>query len=135
MMFALLGLYDYYMYTNDMTAKELFDKGVNNLKEEIWKYNNDGYSYYDLLGNPSGKYHPIHVDLTKKFYDITGQEDFQRYHNLWKEYHEPFKFAQPGVKTFLLMFFLLILTIEVSFYVFTKRYQYQYKFKHNKMSV
>jgi hypothetical protein len=87
MLFAVLGIYDYYKYTNDADAKLLFDKGVNSIKKEIVKYNNNGYSYYDLLGrNPGHKYHQIHVDLTKKLYDLTGETIFDKYSKLWKIY-------------------------------------------------
>jgi heparosan-N-sulfate-glucuronate 5-epimerase len=87
MLFAVLGIYDYYKYTNDADAKLLFDKGVNSIKKEISKYNNNGYSYYDLLGRNSGhKYHQIHVDLTKKLYDLTCEPIFNKYSELWKIY-------------------------------------------------
>jgi hypothetical protein len=86
MMYAVLGIYDYYKYTNDADAKLLFDKGVNSIKKEISKYNDNGYSYYDLLGNPAGKYHQIHADLTKQLYILTGEPIFNKYYELWKNY-------------------------------------------------
>ena len=86
MIFTVLGIYDYYKYTHDADAKLLFDKGVNSIKKDISKYNDNGYSYYDLLGNPSNKYHQIHIDLTKQFYDLTGEPIFNEYHHLWKNH-------------------------------------------------
>lgn len=87
MLFAVLAIYDYYKYTNDADAKLLFDKGVNSIKKELSKYNNNGYSYYDIFGNPPGKYHQTHVILTKKIYDITGEPIFKQYSELWKNYN------------------------------------------------
>jgi hypothetical protein len=87
MLFTVLAIYDYYKYTNDADAKLLFDKGVNSLKKELSKYNNNGYSYYDLLGNPAGKYHQTHVILTKELYDITGEQIFNEYSEFWKNYN------------------------------------------------
>ena len=87
MLFTVLAIYDYYKYTNDADAKLLFDKGVNSIKKDLSKYNNNGYSYYDLLGNPAGKYHQTHVILTKKLYDITGEPLFNEYSELWKNYN------------------------------------------------
>ena len=87
MIFTVLGIYDYFQYTNDPDAKLLFDKGVNSIKKEISKYNDNGYSYYDLLGNPSDKYHQIHVDLTKQLHDVTGESIFTKYHELWKNHN------------------------------------------------
>ena len=86
MMFTVLAIYDYYEYTNDADAKLLFDKGVNSLKKEIPKYNDNGYFYYDLLGKPAGTYHTTHVDLLKKLYDVTGEPIFNDYYELWKNY-------------------------------------------------
>jgi heparosan-N-sulfate-glucuronate 5-epimerase len=86
MLFTVVAIYDYYKYTNDFDAKLLFDKGINSIKKEISKYNDNGYSYYDLLRNPSNKYHKIHVDLTKKLYHITGEPILIQYSNLWKNH-------------------------------------------------
>ena len=87
MLFTVLGIYDYYKYTNDNDAKLLFDKGVNSIKKEIANYNDNGYSYYDLLGNPADKYHKIHVDLLKKIYDLTGESILIQYSDLWKNHN------------------------------------------------
>ncbi|MDF2737483.1 MAG: D-glucuronyl C5-epimerase [Nitrososphaeraceae archaeon] len=89
MLFTVLAIYDYYKYTNDPDAKLLFDKGVNSIKKELSKYNNNGYSYYDLLGNLAGKYHQTHVILTKKLYEITGEPLFNEYSEFWKKYNPP----------------------------------------------
>lgn len=89
MIFTVLGIYDYFQYTNDPNAKILFEKGVNSIKKEISKYNDNGYSYYDLLGNPSNNYHQIHINLTKQLYDLTGESIFNEYHELWKNYNNP----------------------------------------------
>ena len=35
MLFIVLGIYDYFEYTNDPDAKLLFNKGVNNIKRDI----------------------------------------------------------------------------------------------------
>ena len=122
MLFTVLGIYDYYKYTNDSDAKLLFDKGVNSIKKEISKYNNNGYSYYDLLGTTaSWKYHQIHVDLTKQLYDITGEPIFSEYLNLWKKHNNPSllnlpqNIPQPGLKIFLTSAILLLFITEISF--------------------
>jgi hypothetical protein len=89
MLFAVLGIYDYFKYTGDPDAKLLYDKGINSIKKELHKYNDDGYSYYDILRNPSLKYHQIHIDLLKQLYDITGETILNEYHELWKSYNNP----------------------------------------------
>ena len=86
MLFALIGVYEYYKYTNDMDAKLIFDKGVNSVKENLAKYDDgNGHSYYDILHNPPDKYHLIHVDLLNKLFGITHEEIFREYSEKWTE--------------------------------------------------
>lgn len=86
MLFALIGVHEYYKYTNDMDAKLIFDKGVNNVKENLGKYDDgNGYSYYDIVHNPPDKYHLIHIDLLNRLYDITHEEIFREYSEKWTE--------------------------------------------------
>jgi heparosan-N-sulfate-glucuronate 5-epimerase len=69
-----------------MNAKLIFDKGVNSVKENLAKYDNgEGYSYYDILGNPANNYHLAHVDLLNKLYDITNEDIFREYSEKWSE--------------------------------------------------
>jgi len=89
MMFAMLGIYDYYNYTGDPDAKYLFDQGVIALKKNLPVYDDDGYSYYDILGRPAAKYHKIHIALLESLYDITHEEIFKTYHDRWASYREP----------------------------------------------
>lgn len=86
MIFAILGVYDYYLTTKDVEAKEIFDKGVNALLLLIDKFNYDGWSYYDLEGQKATfNYHLIHVQLLKRLYEITNEEKFNYYYELWKQ--------------------------------------------------
>lgn len=85
MIFTILGIYDYYQYTNDSDAKILFDKGVLALKNELPKFDYKGFSYYDVLGNLAHEYHAIHIDLLKKLYDLTKEDVFKYYHDGWKK--------------------------------------------------
>lgn len=85
MMFALLGIYDYYNYTNDEKAKFLFEKGCSGLIKELPKFDYDGFSFYDLLGNPAHKYHQIHIELLEKLYNITKEKIFKEYSDKWKK--------------------------------------------------
>jgi hypothetical protein len=86
MLFALLGIYDYYNYTGSDDAKYVFVNGVNSVIKNLAKYDNNGYSYYDVLFTPALKYHQIHIDLLNKLYDITKQEIFQTYSKKWALY-------------------------------------------------
>ena len=117
MMYALIGINYYFERTKDSDAKILFDKGINSLKKEIFKYNDNGYSFYDILGNPSNNYHQIHVHQTKQLFDLTGEQIFNEYHNLWKKYKPLLKIPIPGYKTFFVSWLLLFSLIWTIFFI------------------
>ena len=70
MLFTLISINEYYKYTNNYDAKILFDKGLKNVIDNLWKYDDNGNSYYDILHNPSQKYHKIHIDLLNQLYTL-----------------------------------------------------------------
>lgn len=90
-MFAVLGIYEYFKYTNDSSAYFLFNEGVLALKNNISKYDRgNGHSFYDLRGTPANvKYHFIHVDLLGQLFEITGDKIFETYRDKWKMYQPP----------------------------------------------
>ena len=53
MISSLLDIHAYYEYTNDMSAKSLFDKGVLALKKTLPLYDDNGWSYYDIHKKPA----------------------------------------------------------------------------------
>lgn len=89
MIFALFGIHDYYLYTGDTNAKYLFDKGIDSLKAELPLYDFEGFSYYDRLERPAGKYHNIHVQQTEQLYEMTQEEIFSEFHDKWQSYIPP----------------------------------------------
>jgi heparosan-N-sulfate-glucuronate 5-epimerase len=87
MMSALLSIYEYFNYTRDPMAKHLFDQGILALENNLPHYNNNGYSYYDILGNDAKPgYHQLHVKYLRILYDITEKPTFKKYHDIWKEW-------------------------------------------------
>ncbi len=44
---SLLHKWQYYEITNDPQAKSIFDKGINYLKHNLWKYDTGTWSLYD----------------------------------------------------------------------------------------
>ena len=134
MMYALLGIYEYYNYTEDADAKYLFDQGVLALKSNLADYDNHGYSFYDALGNTVTKYHKVHVDLLSDLYDITGEELFESYSQRWGEHDSPPREAKPpflirlitkptktGFAVLLGNFVLVFLTLKVSMLAIGRR--------------
>jgi heparosan-N-sulfate-glucuronate 5-epimerase len=91
MMAILRDLNTYYELTSDVKAKFLFDKGIASLKSNIYRYDNNGHSFYDALGNLANKkYHTYHVQLLSDLLNIVRDEVLQRYHAEWKAYSGPF---------------------------------------------
>jgi hypothetical protein len=91
MMYATLDLLDYYKRTKEPLAKDLFEKGVQSLKSNMWKYeapDGSGYTYYDLHGNPAWEYQEVHVRLARELHNATGDPIFKEYADRWQEFRE-----------------------------------------------
>jgi hypothetical protein len=91
MMYALLGIYEYYEHTGDEEAKRLFAKGVKCLKNNLARFDADWWSYYDILGTIATKsYHKVHIDLLRQIYEITREEEFFKICKKWSNYKANF---------------------------------------------
>ncbi len=89
MLYTLLGLYELYEYTHDSTAQFLFLRGYKSLTDFVHRYDRNGHSYYDVLGNPvGGDYHQIHIELLDSLYRITGDSTLRVFRDRWREYAE-----------------------------------------------
>jgi heparosan-N-sulfate-glucuronate 5-epimerase len=83
--FSLFGLYEYWFATNNTSAYALFSKGTETLAANIARYDNELGSYYDLLGHvASSNYHKLHVYLLRTMYELTKEEIFQFYSDLFQ---------------------------------------------------
>jgi hypothetical protein len=89
MIWTLLGIYDYYNHTKDPDSKYLFDQGLLALKINLPLYDNNGSSYYDILGTPAKlEYHKMHVILLEELYNITKEPIFKIYHDRWNSFND-----------------------------------------------
>lgn len=91
---GIFGLYDYWRITKNKKAKELFDKGVKTVANNIDKFDSGYWSYYDdkypyLVDY---FYHKAtHIPQLKILYQITGEEIFLNYATKWEKYFgEPY---------------------------------------------
>jgi heparosan-N-sulfate-glucuronate 5-epimerase len=81
---ALLHLWEYYKITKDATAKDVFDKGIRYLKNNLSQFDSGNWSYYDKMGTLAMEsYHKGHIKQLKYLYDITQEP-------ILKEYGEKF---------------------------------------------
>jgi hypothetical protein len=84
---SLLLLWKYYSYTHDPNVKEIFDKGINYLKKNLWKYDTGSWSYYDQMKNEASKgYHTSHINQLKELYDITKEPILKEYSDRFARY-------------------------------------------------
>ena len=89
---ALLHIWQFYELTNNPVSKSIFDKGINYLKHNLWKYDTGSWSRYDL--KPIGQsenlasmhYEKIHVDHLNRLYEITGEPILKEYADKFNKY-------------------------------------------------
>jgi len=90
--FAMWGVYDYYLYSNDQMYKTIFDKCIDTLKRNLryydWRIGIAKWTVYDLKDkNPVGlDYHRMHIRLLKSLYMISEEKFLLNYANLWESY-------------------------------------------------
>lgn len=88
--FALFGLYDYWLLTNSKDAKILLLGALTTIERNIIRFRNQGdISYYCLKHQKmSAKYHKVHIWQLKKLYEITSEKYFFKVaRDFWQDYH------------------------------------------------
>jgi heparosan-N-sulfate-glucuronate 5-epimerase len=91
MLAALKSIYGYYQYTQDPSAKFLFDQGVIALNNTLprFEYFEGAYSTFDATNNKkpaSFNTHMRNVILLGELYDITNEPNFKVYHDKWQNF-------------------------------------------------
>ncbi|MFC1692658.1 D-glucuronyl C5-epimerase family protein [Candidatus Latescibacterota bacterium] len=89
---ALWGIYDYYLVTKDEKALHLFREGTRTLEDKIEKYDIGFWSIYHLLPTKlkmiaSTYYQRLHIVQLEAMYNLTGKKIFKEYANKWKVYY------------------------------------------------
>jgi hypothetical protein len=112
--FALTGLYKYWLTTKDDSAKYVIQKGLWALKQNLHLYDaGNGWSYYDINQKRSDKkYHKILTGQMKELWEISKDSLFLDYHKKWNIYFEKAYTLRAieeknisGIVLFLLLFF------------------------------
>ena len=90
---ALWGLYDYWLLTRRDTALVLFNEGIRTLEHNLYRYDNGFWSTYDLAktrlpGIASWYYHNLHIAQLKVLHSLTNKEIFIRYADKWDGYRK-----------------------------------------------
>lgn len=89
---ALVGLWDYYLYTRSHRVLTAFNRGIQALKETLSQFDASGTSYYSLNPlklAPVGGYNRQHVAQLLWLYDVTKDPIFLKYALKFYAYERP----------------------------------------------
>ncbi len=88
---ALWGVYDYFLLTKEKNARELWEGCLRTLQKNLDDFDIGYWSLYDLsrakmknLASPF--YHKLHIVQLEVLYKLSKVEIFKKYSNRWKEY-------------------------------------------------
>ena len=88
---AMWGVYDYYLATQDKQARERFNSAVRTLLHNLERYDMSYWSLYELAGTripmvASPFYHRLHIAQLRAMYALTGEKKFAEFANCWESY-------------------------------------------------
>jgi len=88
---ALWGIYDYAIATNEIAARELFSRGVRTLLHNLGRYDLGFWSLYEQSGTrlpmvASTFYHRLHIVQLRVMHRLTGEGLFARVADRWEDY-------------------------------------------------
>lgn len=88
---ALWGIYDYWLLTRKPEAFKLFQSYVDTIVKNLGRYDSGFWSYYELTPQrvkciASNFYHRLHIVQLKIMHEMTGQPDFMNYAEKWSRY-------------------------------------------------
>jgi len=88
---ALWGVYDYYLATRDNAAHDLFSRGVRTLLHNLARYDLGFWSLYEQSGTrlpmvASAFYHRLHIVQLRVMHRLTGEPEFARIADRWEDY-------------------------------------------------
>jgi len=90
---AMWGVYDYYLATGNPIAKELFERAVKTLISNVESYDLGFWSLYEQSGTllpmlASPFYHRLHCVQMRVMYTLAGHEMFVRMADRWEKYSD-----------------------------------------------
>lgn len=84
--FALWGLYDYILLTNDAQVREKYQMSLYTLANNLQSFCSSYWSFYDnskKIASPF--YHNLHIAQMQAMFQITGMPVFKEYELLWRK--------------------------------------------------
>ena len=90
-LWAIWGLWDLHLVTGENPPKNLFERCIKTLKENLSRYDAGYWSLYDLskqkmkmLASPF--YHKLHIAQLEATHKLTGENIFKRYQKRFQKY-------------------------------------------------
>lgn len=88
---ALWGVHDYFVATQDNSARKLFSRGVRTLLHNLDRYDMGFWSLYEQSGTrlpmvASRFYHRLHIVQLRVMHRLTGEDKFDKAAERWEEY-------------------------------------------------
>lgn len=88
---ALWGVYDYFLATKDISAQDLFSRGILTLLHNLDRYDLGFWSLYEQSGTrlpmvASTFYHRLHIVQLRVMHRLTRQDVFARIADRWESY-------------------------------------------------
>jgi heparosan-N-sulfate-glucuronate 5-epimerase len=88
---ALWGVYDYFLATQDDASRDLFARGVRTLQHNLDSYDLGFWSLYEQSGTrlpmvASRFYHRLHIVQLRVMHRLTGEDFFARVADRWESY-------------------------------------------------
>lgn len=89
---AMWGIYDYFLGTNDQQAHDLFFRAVQTLVHNLERYDLGFWSLYEQSGTrlpmvASRFYHRLHIVQLRIMHQLTGEDLFARVADRWEGYN------------------------------------------------
>jgi len=90
-LWALFGVYDYYLLIENSEIKDLFYSFVETIRNNLPRYDIGFWSLYDLSDNnykniASPFYHQLHIVQLRILAKLSGIEEFERWADKWESY-------------------------------------------------
>jgi len=88
---ALWGVYDYYLLTKSEKAKALFESCTKTIADNLGRYDNGFWSLYETTPLKfktiaSSYYHRLHITQLEIMHHLTNEDRFRAYSIKWKAY-------------------------------------------------
>jgi heparosan-N-sulfate-glucuronate 5-epimerase len=90
-MWALWGVFDFWLARGDASAKEVFDRGVETLIHNLPRFDTGYWSLYEQSGTrlkmlASPFYHRLHIVQLRVMHRLTGDASFMAIADRWEDY-------------------------------------------------